>query len=1235
MPGEGSGQRLGSYRLIRRLGAGGTGVVHEALDDARGLRVALKTLTRMSPRALYRFKREFRSVADLVHPNLVRLYELGVDEGTWFLTMELVEGVHFPGFLGEGAAPGAPGLPPGLEQRLRDSLRQLAEAVAALHAGGLLHRDLKPANVLVEPGGRVVVLDFGLVQPAVPAPGAAREGPQDLAGTPSYLSPEQVSGQQPTPASDWYAVGMMLFEALTGVPPFRGSIWESLLARTNEPAPRPSSVRPGIPEDLDDLCALLLAPDPGDRPPEDEVLRRLGASPRGHAPPPARAPRLIGREAELAALTAAYRRVGPGAPASVYLRGPSGIGKTALARSFLDQVRERDDALILAGRCYEWESVPYKAFDPIIDALARQLQGRPVPEQRALLDEDAHHAARLFPVLWGCQGLAEIPAPQLEEPDPVALRRRGFVALKRILGRLGEQRRVVIFIDDLQWGDADSARFAWELLSPPGAPALLLAGAYRDDEAEHSRFLAALGALSAAAGARHEGIEIDVGALPLEDAVALARASGAGVDPEWPRQIAVESGGNPFFVEALSRYAAEEAEAPGARPAALAAPGAGARGVDRLVAGRLSQMPEECARVLRVVALAGQPLGQDLAVKAAHLEGEDPQAALAYLRAAHLVRTRGPRGEDAVETYHDRIREVVVARLTGPELRRAHADLARTLEASPGAEPELLARHLHGAGEPARAAVYALEAAERADAALAFDRAAELYGQALAWGEHAPARRRELLARRGRALVNAGRSAAAAPLFLEASRGEGVEGRRELVRLAAEAYLVAGHIDEGLAVLRPLRAELGIGYPASNARATLSLVEQLVRLQIRGIDFVRRADPESPVEELARADLCWSLGKGLFAVLPSQGVGFMLRSLRCALGAGEPVRIGRSLAYAGALLQIQGGAAARRGEAYLARAEALTSEVGDPRLQATVLIWRAHTHLFAGRWRAVIDHADRGLEILDRRCTGVRWESVMAATLALLGLEALGDVREVEQRARQHAREAADHGDLYAQVVFTQFVAFYRAARGDTAGARRDARRALELWTREAYTVQHLYAMRIEAYCDLYEGAPEAARARLLADWPRIRRAQLLRVPMSRVDALLLAARVQLSLARGHRRGALLRSCEEIARRLSRERARPEGWPSAALIRAGIAAVKGDRGLALALLERSIARFEALDMGLLAAAARRRRGELLGDAEQVAAADAWMRQRGIADPARWVRVLAPGFDSAAEALRAA
>jgi len=218
----------GRLHVRRCIGEGGMGVVYEAFDAERRCPVALKTLSHLDPTGIYRLKNEFRVLAEVSHPNLVRLYELFGDDGQWFFTMELVAGERFDSWVRPAGALD--------EARLRSALAQVAQAVRCIHATGKLHRDLKPSNVLIGPDGHVTVLDFGLAtDPSDRVGRTLSEG--DLSGTPEYMAPEQAAGVPAGPESDLYAVGVMIFEALTGRLPFRGRVGAILAAKQTQRAP--------------------------------------------------------------------------------------------------------------------------------------------------------------------------------------------------------------------------------------------------------------------------------------------------------------------------------------------------------------------------------------------------------------------------------------------------------------------------------------------------------------------------------------------------------------------------------------------------------------------------------------------------------------------------------------------------------------------------------------------------------------------------------------------------------------------------------------------------------------------------------------------------------------------------------------------------------------------------------------------------------------------------------------
>jgi len=203
------------------------------------------------------------------------LYDFGCGETSCFIAGELVEGVTIIDYVRPPSRSGDD-LSTLNEDRLRSVFRQLATAIEALHEKGLVHCDLKPSNVLVTSEARLVIVDFGDLKHVGEK---SLEEKTELVGTPNYMSPEQ-AGQLPvTGASDWYSVGVMLYEALTGRLPFSGELLEVIKnKRSLDPLP-PVEVAPGIPKDLSDLCMHLLERDPPKRPTGQEVLQLLEHGP--------------------------------------------------------------------------------------------------------------------------------------------------------------------------------------------------------------------------------------------------------------------------------------------------------------------------------------------------------------------------------------------------------------------------------------------------------------------------------------------------------------------------------------------------------------------------------------------------------------------------------------------------------------------------------------------------------------------------------------------------------------------------------------------------------------------------------------------------------------------------------------------------------------------------------------------------------------------------------------------
>jgi hypothetical protein len=1223
---------IAGYDVVRELGRGGMGVVYQAYDCKRRQMVALKTMQGVEPSALYRFKAEFRTLAGLTHPNLVTLYELVAEGGLWFFTMELLEGAtflaHVRSDVSPASTPDSTGLTPPQLGRLRSALRQLAAGVQALHQAGKLHRDIKPGNVLVTRQGRVVLLDFGL------AADLDRSGEHlslrpHLLGTVTYMAPEQAACRPVSPASDWYALGSMLYEALTGRPPFGGTLFEILRNKQDLDPPDPASLVQGIPDDLGALCEDLLCRDPRQRPSGEDVRRRLGTETAQSTPALAtgitattEVP-LIGRAQHLEALEAAFHACRQGRAVRLYVHGRSGVGKTALVQRFLDGLAERNEAVVLSGRCYEQESVPYKALDSLVDSLSRCLEALPLLEAQALLPRDIGALARVFPVLRRLEAVACAPGRGGAVSDPHEIRRRGLTALRELLGRMADRRPLVLFVDDLQWGDLDSAALLLDLLRPPDPPPLLFLGCYRSEDAAGNPCLHAL----LEARAPGEGVErAELAVEPLtpperrELALALlaSRDQAAQVRADT---IARESGGNPFFIYELVHYL----------EAGVAQAGGGAEGdvtLHEVLWSRVLRLPEGARRLLEVVAVAGRPLRQEDACRAAGVAAEQG-VALACLRAGRLLRGVGRPESLEIETYHDRIRETLVTLLAPSRLREHHQRLALVLEASRRADPEVLAVHFQEAGESGRAGTYYALAAAQAAEALAFDRAAKLYRLALELLAPRGVEGCQLRARLADALAHAGRGAESAREYLRAADTAGETAARELQGRAALQLLSSGHVDDGLATLRTVLRAVGMKMPETSWRALWSLAWQWLRLRWRGLGFRRRDLAQVDAGELRRLEICRSAAVGLSMVDPLRGAYFQTRYLLLALRAGEPQHLVQALAMEGAHASIGGCFSRRRTDELLGAAETLVQQLAQPYPAAMVALAKGIADALEGRWQSALSLCDQAEDIFRTHCTGVMWELSTAHRFALWPLMFLGEVAELRRRLPALIKEARERNDLYAVTNLSLVIrTFVRLADDESERARRELRQVIDEWSQQGFHVQHMNRLFDEAQIDLYQGDGSAAWERVTAQWPALARSSLLRVQQVRIFLLHLRARAALAAvpaAADPRR--LLHAAERDARLLWRERI-PWAEALAQLVRAGIAMGRHDAGGARQLLEDAASRLEAAGLRLHAAAARRRLEEQVAGSEGrrlVGQADAWMKGQNVRRPDRMTALLAPGF----------
>jgi serine/threonine protein kinase/tetratricopeptide (TPR) repeat protein len=695
-------RKLGNYELLREIGRGGFGVVYEARHLKHSNRVALKTLPtgnsseEVNVDRLHRFRNEFRRLSEINHPNLVGMQSLEVDGRQWFFTMDLIDGVDFLSYVRPVGEAGSRFD----EERLRLAMKQLVKGVSALHEHRIVHRDLKPSNVLVDNSGRLMILDFGLVAELEQVSDqTASMQTKHFVGTPRYAAPEQLFGQR-VPATDWYSVGTMLYEALTGEVPFRGSAGEILIKKREQEAPTLSG-RADLPADLALITDRLLNREPTLRPGGVELAEALGVAAgstilnsASHGSEDTRSSvqeeewlakepvaLLIGREEQLAQLERVLNElVSQLHPVVAWISGRSGEGKSSLAEKFLSPLRDSGESLVLSGRCYDRESVPFKAIDGIIEPLVAFLRsgtGRTFSDRMPL---DIPFLVQLFPLLRRVDYIAERCGRDMSRFEPDMIRARGFIALRELLHIISQSTLLVLFIDDLQWGDTESAQALMGMLTDDAAPKVLFLGSYRSDETEESPFLQTWQRIEAGNSGKPEETHVIVQPLTLSQCIDLAIAR-TGVSRELIEEHASElfadTSGNPYFIEHLTKgFDAQTATFTHLT-------------LNEIIATRLQQLPENAAQLLNFIAVSGQPISIQEVCQACGMDRVD-FGTLTHMRSEQLVRLLGAGEQTLVDTYHDKLRESVVQSLSAEQRKSMHLSIAETIESIEGADASKL-----------------------------------------------------------------------------------------------------------------------------------------------------------------------------------------------------------------------------------------------------------------------------------------------------------------------------------------------------------------------------------------------------------------------------------------------------------------------------------------------------------------------------------------------------------------
>jgi class 3 adenylate cyclase/tRNA A-37 threonylcarbamoyl transferase component Bud32 len=1000
----------GRYVVDSFLGRGGRKHVYRARDieaHEREVAVAVFETEGVEEMILARARREAQAMSKLgEHPNIVRVLDTGEEDRVPYVVSEYVGGGDLAGVLED-----CDGRRLEIDRAIAIAV-DVCRALEHAHSRGIVHRDLKPANIWLGDDGTARLGDFGLATTDRRSR-AAVEGM--LVGTVAYLPPEQALGRRSDPRSDLYSLGAMLYELLTGEPPFPGTDAVTIIGQHLNAEPvAPSRHRPEIPPPLDRLVVELLAKSPEERPASAAAARRALEAAQvtepeaeddgGTAENPLESLAggvFVGRQRELGEMRGMLEDALGGHGRLLLLTGDPGIGKTRTAEQLATYARVRG-ARVHWGRCHETEGAP--AYWPWSEALRGYVREADPVGLRWQLGNRAADVAQVVPELTERLGDLGEPPPL----DPEQARFRLFDSLAGFLAGVSTSRPLVLVLDDLHWADESSLlllRFVSRRLADTG---LLLIGTYRDVElGRHHPLAETLADVSGIEGVTRVGLR-GLDAAGIASFIELT----AGVDrppPELAEAIHEQTGGNPFFIgEVVRLMAAEGRLGPDDARREVAIP----QGVRDVVGRRLDRLSDAANEILRLAAVCGRDFRLEIIERVSAREPQEILGALTEAVDARLIVASSERpGEYSFA--HALVGETLDAEVPAARRAAAHREIAEALEA---VYADSLDRHLGeiahhlleagSAGDPAKAIEFAKAAAQHAAKQLAHEDAAAFFAKALGTLElFAPGdevQRLALLLDLGVARTRTGRVDDARDTLQQA-----VELARRLERpvdvaraaLALTTLSAAGVVDESLIALLEEALEL-IGEGDSPLRSLLlsGLCQELnwldpersVELGTEAMEMARRiGDEHALAQALTRRQFTGTQGlEQTRARLTEAGEMHTLAKRLDDLELELRAHVSRAVSS----LEL---GEMRAVDADLAAYERLAAELSQPNYLWHVPLMRATRALIDGRF----DDAEE--LIAEARAGGERAQEPIAVLFHATQVNQLGRLRRNPEDARR------------------------------------------------------------------------------------------------------------------------------------------------------------------------------------------------------------------------------------------
>ena len=700
----------GRYQVKKFLGEGGKKKVYLAHDTVldRDVAFALIKTEELDDTTRSRILREAQVMARLSdHPNIMQVFDMGQEAGQPYMVLPLMPGGDVEGLIRKAQ-----------DHRLSvDRALEIAKQVGLglefAHSKGVVHRDLKPGNVWLTQDGTAKIGDFGLALP-LDQSRLTMEGM--MVGTVAYMPPEQALGSEVTAKADLYSLGAMLYELVTGRPPFLGDSTVAIIGQHINTAPvAPTWHNAKCPRALDALIMRLLAKDPKERPESaSDVLKALdgvGASVSGEAPVKEQANVLdslaggvfVGRQREMGELKAVLEDTLSGKGRLVMLVGEPGIGKTRTAQELATYAGLRS-AQVLWGRCYESQGVP--PYWPWVQAIRSYVREHAPQELHSEMGSGAANIAEVVSDV-------KERLPDLKPPPPIesaeASRFRLFDSISSFLKTASRKQPLLLILDDLHWADKPSLLLLEFVARELAGARLLLIGTYRDVELNRQHPLAeTLGELT-----RERLFQrVLLRGLSQEDVARFMEVTTGAKPPSGlVRAVFAQTEGNPLFVTEVVRLLAQEGEL---TPERISKHDSGSvripEGVREVIGRRLNRLTQRCNEVLTVAAVIGREFALNQLLRLMNPSTSSGQAmpelpAEQRISEDRLLETveeglaakvieELPHAAGQYRFTHALIQETLIGELSLTRRVRLHARIAEALEALYGAYAEAHASEL-------------------------------------------------------------------------------------------------------------------------------------------------------------------------------------------------------------------------------------------------------------------------------------------------------------------------------------------------------------------------------------------------------------------------------------------------------------------------------------------------------------------------------------------------------------